>query len=75
MAAARQRAEWLRVGVAVAWLVNRNGFAKEALHPLAVIPEPFRPPPERPRRLSEAERASESKVAWRLMDRFFGGKA
>ena len=75
MATARQQAEWLRVGVAVAWVVNRNGFTKEPVHPLAVIPEPYRPPPDPPQMLTPEEREAESKLAWGVMDRFFGGKA
>lgn len=71
MATAKQRADWLRVGVAVAWQVNSGGFAKKPLSPLAVIPEPYRPPPEARRIKSAAERESESRQAWGVMDRFF----
>lgn len=75
MATARQRAEWMRVGVAVAWVVNKSGFAKEAISPWSVIPEPYRPPPPPKRVLTPEERESESRLAWGVMDRFFGGKA
>lgn len=72
MARARQRAEWLRVGIAVMWIVNRNGFTKEPIDPLKVIPAQFRPPPEPVPELTEEEKAEESRQAWFVLDTFFG---
>ena len=74
MAEARQRAEWARVGIAVAWVVSRNGMTKEPLTPLQVIPPQFRPPVPPPRVLTEQEKESENRLAWMLLDRAFGRK-
>lgn len=73
MAEARQRADWLKVGIAVAWLVNRNGFTREPLDPLKVIPPQFRPPPEPEREKTPEEVAEENRLAWVVLDRVFGG--
>lgn len=74
MAEARQKAEWLRVGVAVAWVVNRNGWTKEAVQPLSVIPECYRPALPPPPELTPAEKAAQSRMAWAVLDTVFGGK-
>jgi hypothetical protein len=73
MCLARQRAEWLRVGIGVAFVVNRNGWTQQAISPLAVIPEAFRPEPEPVPELTTEERAEQSRIGWRLLDRAFGG--
>lgn len=72
MAAARQQAEWVRVGALVSW-VNVAVWAKKPVDPRKVIPAAFRPK-RRPRRrqLTPEELASESRRAWKLMDSFFG---
>jgi hypothetical protein len=72
MAAARQRSEWLRGAVLTAWLINRNGFTKDAVSPLQMIPPCFRPPPEPPRKLTAEELESESRLAWNLLNTCFG---
>lgn len=74
MALARQRAEWLRVGIAVAFVVNRNGWTQQAISPLMVIPEQFRPEPEPEPELTPEDLAAESELAWRMLDRAFGGR-
>jgi len=74
MAVARQRAGWLRAGVAVAWVVNRNGWTRQAVSPLDVIPPQFRPPvPPEPEKSPE-QLADESRRAWHVLDRYFGGR-
>lgn len=72
MALARQRADWMRTGVAVAWLVNRNGWTRKPIDPLEVIPAPFRPPPAPRRERTPEERAAESRLAWKVLDTYFG---
>lgn len=72
MAEARQRAEWLRVGVLGSWVINRNGWTREPVNPLDLIPAPFRPPAAPVRVLSAEERAEESRRGWHVLDRFFG---
>lgn len=74
MAFARQRAEWLRTGISVAFVVNRNGWTKQPISPLAVIPQQFRPEPEPVRELTPEQRAAESELAWQMLDRAFGGR-
>jgi hypothetical protein len=75
MAEARRQEEWVRVGVAVAWVVNSNGFRKgRPLTPLQAIPRPFRPkpPPPRPPRVAGAE---ESRQGWFVLDSWLGRMA
>jgi hypothetical protein len=72
MAAARQRSDWMRAAMTTAWLINRNGFTKEAVSPLQIIPPCFRPPPEPARQLTPEELESESRLAWNLLDTCFG---
>jgi hypothetical protein len=73
MATARQRAEWQRVGAAVAWVVNRSGFATQAIHPNEVIPEPYRTPePPAVTEKSEEQKALESRLAWRALNAEWG---
>lgn len=74
MADARQRSDWLKVGVAVAELVNRGGFAKQALDPLKVIPPQFRPRPDPPPELTDEEEAEGRRAAWSKFDAAFGLK-
>lgn len=72
MAEGRQRAEWLRVGIQTAWLVNRNGWTREPIDPLRVIPPQFRPPrEERPEKTAE-QIEDESRRAWHVLDGVFG---
>jgi hypothetical protein len=70
MAEARERAEWLRVGVAVAWVVNHGGFVRKPVSPVKVIPKPFRPKPPPPRPAATAE---ESRRGWHVLDSWLGG--
>jgi hypothetical protein len=72
MAMGRQRAEWLRVGVMVAAIVNRNGWTTDPLDPIAVIPPAYRPPAPPPFPKSPDQAAVESKRAWHVVDKFFG---
>lgn len=74
MAAARNRAEWLRVGVSVAFVVNNSGWRTKPLSPLAVIPPPFRPEEEPEPEKTPEQVAEESRLAWGLLDRVFGGQ-
>ncbi|VTS01539.1 unnamed protein product [Gemmata massiliana] len=74
MALARQRSDWLRAAVMNSWAINRNGMQKSAVDPLQMIPGPFRPPAEPPRKKSAEELAEESRFAWVVLDRCFGGK-
>lgn len=74
MATARQRADWLRTATAAAVIVNRNGFTKDPLDPIRLIPAPFRPAPEPAREKTAEEIELESQMAWALLDRAFGGK-
>lgn len=71
MARARQCADWLKVGIAVAFVVNRNGWTKQPISPLVVIPAQFRPPPEPEPEKTPEELAAESRLAWGLLDTFF----
>lgn len=71
MAAARQRAEWLRIGIAVSWIINRNGFTRKSVDPLAIIPVQFRPPPEPVPELTVEEREAESRLAWSVVNTYF----
>lgn len=71
MSESRQKSDWVKVGIAVAWLVNRNGWTKEAISPADVIPEAYRPEaveevPKTPEQVEE-----ESRIAWRLLDQYF----
>lgn len=74
MCEARQKAEWLRVGISVAFIVNRNGWNTQPISPFAVIPEQFRPEAEAVPELTPEERAAYSEIAWGLLDRAFGGR-
>lgn len=73
MATARQRAEWLRVGVLVSW-IGPAVWSKESANPLKVIPKEYRPPkgPEPVDDRTPEEREAESRRGWKLLDRFFG---
>lgn len=73
MAAARQRDEWARGAVLTAHAINRNGWTKEAVDPLRLIPPAFRPPVGPVRERTEKELEEESRLAWALLDRAFGG--
>lgn len=70
MALARQRAEWARTGVTVSWVVA--AFTGKNVHPNKVIPEQFRPPKEPKPQKSQAQIESESRRAWKLMEKAFG---
>lgn len=70
MAMARERAEWTRSAVHTAILINRNGFTKEPVSPVTLIPPQFRPPPEPARERTPEQMESESRRAWKLLDRF-----
>jgi hypothetical protein len=74
MALARQRDEWARVGVTVAYLVNHNGFTRQPIQPKDVIPAVFRlpEPPAPPKSPEEVE--SESRRGWKLVDQFMRQK-
>lgn len=74
MALARQRADWARAAAMAAWAINCNGFTREPISPLKLIPPQFRPPPGPAPDLTEEERAHQSALGWRLLDRAFGGK-
>lgn len=74
MGEARNRAEWLRVGVAVSFVVNNSGFRSKPLSPLAVIPPPFRPAEEPAPEKSPEQVEEENRRAWMVLDRVFGGK-
>jgi hypothetical protein len=74
MAEAKQRADWLKVGIATAWIINKNGWTKQPVNPLTIIPEQFRPPPEPVPEKSEEQLAEENRLAWGVLDRVFGGK-
>ena len=65
MAVARQRAEWLRVGVSVAYMLQPH--AKEAIDPTRIIPPPYRPLKPRKRVLTAKELEAESKQAWHAL--------
>lgn len=71
---AKERSAWAKVAVAAAVVVNKGGWAREPVDPLALIPRQFRPPapPEPPK--SPEEREAESRLAWHVLDRAFGGK-
>jgi hypothetical protein len=72
MAEARQQSDWLRLGIAVMWIVNRNGWTKEPISAADVIPAIFRPPPgPEPERTPE-EIESENRQAWHVLDAVFG---
>ncbi len=72
MATSRQQSDWLKVGVGVAWIVNKNGWTKEPLDPMAIIPEPYRPDwAKQPRELGDEERAVEHDDAMRMLDAYF----
>lgn len=73
MAMARERAEWQRAAVAVAFTVNRSGMAREAMNPAEMIPAQFRVA-EVTRRKTAEEVESESRLAWHVLDTVFGGK-
>lgn len=62
MSRARNRAEWLRVGVAVSWI--------KGIDPLAVIPPDYWPEREKEPEPTPEEAAAESARAWRVLDRF-----
>jgi len=70
MALARQRAEWARTGVTVSWLVA--AFSGKNIHPNKIIPKQFQPPQQPPPKKSKAQIESESRRAWKLMERAFG---
>lgn len=70
MAMAKQRAEWVRTGVMVSWLVA--AFSGKNIHPNKVIPPQFRPPKPPPPQKSKVQIESESRRAWKLMERAFG---
>lgn len=74
MAKAREQSDWLRLGVAVAWLVSRNGFTEKPIHPFDVIPGPYRPPAHGGREKTPEEKADENRRGWAALDRFFGGE-
>ena len=70
MGLARQRAEWARTGVTVSWLVA--AFTGKNIDPNKVIPPQFRPQKQPPPKKSQAQIESESRRAWKLMERAFG---
>lgn len=71
MAHARQKAEWLRAGIMAA--ASKSAFGGE-FKPLSFIPPSLRPEPELPREKTPEEMEVESKLAWRCLNRYFGGK-
>jgi hypothetical protein len=74
MAEARCRAEWERLAVGVCWVVNSNGVTKKAVRPKDVIPKAFHPPAPPPRKLTPEELEQQSRLAWKVLDRAFGGR-
>ena len=73
MAEVRLEHEWLRAAVPAAWVINRNGWTKEPVDPLRIIPPPFRPEPEPPPPKTAEQVAFENRLGWGALDRFFGG--
>ncbi|VTS03833.1 unnamed protein product [Gemmata massiliana] len=74
MAEARMQFDWVRDASLACLVINHNGWTKNPVSPLKVIPEQFRPPPPPPRKKSAEEIAEESRFAWVVLDRCFGGK-
>lgn len=72
MAQARQEAEWARSGVIAA--ISAISFAGGRFDPMKFIPPAFRPKATVPRKKTAAELESESRIAWRCLDQFFGKK-
>lgn len=68
MATGRQRADWQRVGVMVAWIVNRNGMTRKPVEPNEVIPEQFRGSAVPKRELTEEEKAMRRRRFWAVVD-------
>lgn len=68
MATGRQRADWQRVGVMVAWIVNKSGMVKRPVEPNEVIPEQFRGDGNQRREPTEEEKAMRRRRFWSVVD-------
>ena len=69
MARAKLESEWARTGVIAAAASSAFGGKFE---PMKFIPPAYRPGVVAAKPKTEAELESESKRAWRMLDRFFG---
>lgn len=68
MSAARQRAEWQRVGVLV-WGVRKAVFSKEPLTPETIVPEAYRAEKPPGRELTEGEKQEQRRRFWARVDK------
>jgi len=69
MARAKLESEWARAGVIAA--AAHTGMLGGKFEPLKFIPPAYHSHAD-PERKSPEQRASESRLAWRMLDRFFG---